>query len=280
MDSRENELAQKEIKEQIRAGRLLSIHEVTETLFRVIEQRNDHPFKNRGCDTGKSPRQVYNEETLKHPVTTLSTDVLDYIFLPVERGKVKRSQVKVKHPWLKTLTYYHPDLSSCGGDEVEVRFDPFDQGRVWVFDHETHERHEKRKAGKLICVAEEWGMINPKVSDQVAAKIHAQRALEKQVRDLYREFAPPGADGRSKIRKLHPDERVARGVAETRLRQTATPRQAGLRVVRTPFDDVDPETGEVLEKAAVGMRMPSFGKRAGGGVDLRVGIDMNRAVED
>ena len=232
-DTRENELQQKEKDELIKTGGLLSIEELIERITSVIQAWNEHQFKNRGPDTGKSPHRIYLEETGRHPVTTLSEDVLDYIFLPMQEVICRRSQVKVKHPWLKTLTYYSPDLSGYGGEAVQVRFDPFDGRRAWVF----HRR-------KLIAMTEEWNMVNPKDRDRVADRIEQQNRLVKQIEEKYRRYAPGEVGGmrleaegqKSKaIPRIHPQEREARQ----------------LRIMRTSLDElVDAETGEILEVAA------------------------------
>jgi hypothetical protein len=259
-DGRENEQQSKEIKAMIQEGRLLSIADMAAEMFGVDEQWNNHLFKNRGCDNGKSPLLVYREECAKHPVTTMSDDVLSYIFLPVQSATVRRSQVKIKHPWLQSLVYYHPELSGHGGKEVEVRFDPFDQGQVYVFS-----------GRELLCTAEEWRVINPKSSDQVAEKIEAQRALEKKVRELYAQYAPTGEASRkgakaSQIRRIHPAEREAREVARANTdNEKNVVRATGeLRVMRTPFDDP-------IRKVASACAASVAADRHGNVVDMRSG---------
>ncbi|MFH1985370.1 MAG: Mu transposase C-terminal domain-containing protein, partial [Pseudomonadota bacterium] len=209
-DTRENELQQKELKELIRAGGLLSVAALTERMLGVIDARNVHRFKNRGQDTGKSPLEIYREETAIYPVTALSADVLEYIFLPITPATVRRSQVKIRHEFLqKTITYYHPELANCGGAEVTVRYNPFDVSHVWIF-----------AAGKLLCMAEEWGMINPKNQNAVMEKIEKQNSLVKQIREKYAAMAPASAP----IPRIHPQEREARQVraaSEVRVLKTS-----------------------------------------------------------
>jgi len=221
-DSRENELQQKELDELTRSGKLLRIDELTDEIFRVIEQRNDHLFKNRGVDNGKSPRQLYNELTRQYPVTTLSEDVLEYIFLPVvsenRNGKpytVKRSQIKIRHEiYNKTLTYYSPDLADHSGAEVAVRYNPFDPSRVWVFENGAGRKAQG--AGRLLCVADEWGMINPKDMSQVSERIAMQERLIKQVTEKYRLWLPAKPVKENKVRVLHPLEREARAYKQSK----------------------------------------------------------------
>ena len=225
-DSRENEAQQKELKELIRAGGLLRMDHLVARVFAVIDRWNSHLFKNRNIDSGKSPLQIYNEETAKHPVTTLSDDVLDYIFLPMQETTVRRSQVKIKHPiYKKTLTYYDAELANHNGTAVTVRYNPFNPESVWIF-----------RDSKLICRAEEWRMINPKMRDEVAARIEAQNQLAKQIKERY-EACLPEKKKRSHVPRIHPQEREARQVKATQ----------ALRVMRTPLDEeVDLETGEIL----------------------------------
>lgn len=221
-DSRENELAQKELKHLIRADGLLPVAELVERLFDIIETWNTHKFKNRGQDTGSSPLDIYCRETGVYPVTALSQDVLDYIFLPMQAGTVRRSQVKVRHEFLKkTITYYHPELADRGGAEVMLRYNPFDISHIWVFG-----------GGKLVCRADEWGMINPKNSDQVMDRIEKQNSLLKQIKERYAAYAPAG----NPIPRIHPQEREARQVKKA----------TELRVCKTPLDDAD----EIEIKAA------------------------------
>jgi hypothetical protein len=233
-DVRENDLLRKEIERQIKAGELLSMSEMTDEIFSVIEEWNIHKFKNRNEDTGASPLGIYNKETQTYPVTTLSDDVLDYIFLPYQQCTIKRSQVRIKHDWLGRITYYDPELSNCGGAEASVRYDPFDPYHAWVFVD-----------GKLVCRAEEWGMINPKVSDQVMQRIEMQNSLARQVKAKYEAYKPE----RKGIPRIGPHDREARQV-----RQTEDGRQmmddrleravGGLRVMKTPLDE--PEGADIV----------------------------------
>lgn len=221
-DSRENEIQQKELKEQVKANELLRIPELVERVTGEIEGWNIHFFKNRGPDTGKSPLQIYNEEVKAHPVTTLSEDVLDYIFLPFYEVTIRRSQVKIRHEFLKkTLTYYHPELANHNGADVTVRYNPFDPEAVWIF-----------REGKLICQAEGWGVINPKNTEHVRERIAKQNSLIKQVSEIYKAHKPE----EKTIPRISPHEREARQLK----------RAQELRIIRTQLDEIDMSTGEVL----------------------------------
>lgn len=236
-DARENDLQQKEIESLIRTRGLLQIEDAVDRIFNVIEKWNAHLFKNRQPDNGKSPLQLYSEQTRQYPVTTLSEDVLDYIFLPVQarngNGKpltVKRSQVKIRHEFFnRILTYYAPKLADHGGAEVSVRYNPFDPERVWIFQNGTGRRAQG--AGRLICCAEEWGMINPKNRDQVAARIEMQNRLVKKIREKYLLWLPEKK--KNTVRRLHPQEREARVYKKTKGKE--------LRVLRTQLDDMEQE---------------------------------------
>lgn len=211
-DTRENDLQQDRLKRQIKNRELLSIPELVEEVFTVIDEWNNHQFKNRREDTGLSPLDLYNRETLTHPVTTLTDDVLDYIFLPFQECAIKRSQVKIKHEWLKTLHYYNPELSSYGGETATVRYSPFNPNAVWVF------------IGKqLICQAEEWGMINPKIQDHVIHKIEQQNRLAKIIRERYVKYCPQNKT----IPRIGPHDREAKQVKKVR----------ALRTKKIPFID-------------------------------------------
>ncbi len=241
-DERESELQQKELDELIRTGGLLGIEEMVDRIFRVLEKWNDHAFVKRGEDTGKSPRQLYNESVAKYPVTTLSEDMTEYIFLPIQAAngnghpmKVKRSQVKIRHEFFKrTLVYYSPELANHNGAEVFVRYNPFDPGRVWVFENKKRSwmPGQSGNGGRLICVAEEWGMVNPKNRDQVAARIEMQNRLVRQIQEKYRLWEPEKTR-KTHIARLHPQEREARAYA-----QSWGPGGDGseTRVMKTPFD--------------------------------------------
>jgi len=224
-DSRESELQQKDLKEQIRAGRLLSIDEMVEEIFATIEEWNNHAFKNRGPDNGKSPLEIYSEETRTYPVTTLAKDTLDYIFLPLQETVIRRSQVKVKHPWLRTLTYYDPELANWTGREAVVRFNPFDPQSVWVFL--ATDTHGHTRTGKLICCAEEWGMINPKNKDQVMDRIALQNHLLKTIRERYRSYLPE----KPTIPRISPHDREAKQIQRTEDRRRRAAEGEGLRAV-------------------------------------------------
>jgi hypothetical protein len=201
-DTRENELQQKELKQLDRCGELLGVEELVERVTAAIEKWNCHHFKNRGVDTGKSPLEIYQEETLETPVTCLSNDVLEYVFLPVQDRVVRRSQVKVKHEWLGTLTYYDPELANHQGAAVSIRYNPFEPNRAWVF----------KRGGKFLCCAEEWGMINPKNKDHVMDRIQKQNSLIKQIREKYQAYVPEGKT----VKRIHSEERAARALAASR----------------------------------------------------------------
>lgn len=244
-DPRENELQQAKLKELIRSGDLPSIDEMTDVLFDTLEEWNDHNFKNRGVDNGKSPRQILAEESKLHPVTTLSSDVLEYIFLPEKSVNgnnqpltIKRSQVKFYHDVFKrTVSYYAPELADNNGLAVSVRYNPFDPAKAWVFDQKTR---------RLICTAEEWGMINPKNMDQVSDRIATQERLIKRIRERYTLWLP---DKPSKVRQLHPREKEAREIKKSEDRR----QMSDVRVMRTPLDgDIDLATGEILKEAQGG----------------------------
>jgi hypothetical protein len=228
-DPREGELQQKEIKETIRAEKLLSVDDLTTSLFDQLEQWNKHQFKNRGEDNGLSPLDIYREEVKQHPVTTLSEEMLDYIFLPVRPLTIKRSSVAMKHEWLGKKVYYDRALADYQGRKAEVRYDPFEPWRAWIFVEK-----------KLICTAEEWGMINPKVSDQVAAKMAEQKRLERSIVERYRKALPPKAP----VRRINPAEREARAVSEEN-RRTGEPenRRTEIRIFETSLEKRAAEQG-------------------------------------
>jgi len=256
-DVRENDLQQKEVTELIRAGRLLFIDDLVERVLGVIEGWNAHLFKNRGKDTGRSPLQIYNEETVTYPVTAISEEVLDYIFLPMQETKVSRSQVKVRHEFLKkTITYYDAALADHGGEQVVVRYSPFDVNRVWVFTAPSPRPSPARgegekmaapsrgevekeiipargergngRAGRLICQAEEWGMINPKSREHVMERMQQQRHLVKVIKEKYEHHAPD----KKPIPRIHPQQQQAREM---------------VRVMRTQIEEQEEVGGLRLE---------------------------------
>lgn len=212
-DPRENELQQKELRRQIKNKELFSVPELVEWVTGIIDQWNNHDFKNRGAeeDNGKSPLLIYKEGVDRHPVTTLSEDMLDYFFLPVRIvKKVSNSQVTFKTDYFGKRFYHSRDLSDVNGREAQVRYDPFDWSAIWVFVD-----------NKLICQANEWGTINPKMSDVVADRMRQQKALNKQVMELYKKYCPPGGT----IRRINPHERQARELKTVRVLRTQLERE-------------------------------------------------------
>lgn len=206
-DSRENELQQKELQRQIRAGELLPVPDMVEWITGNIDGWNNHNFKNRGVDNGKSPILIYKEEVQQHPVTTLSEDVLDYFFLPIHNvKKIRNCQVAFK-PDQKSVrrVYYDRALADYNGYEAKVRFDPYDPSCVWVFVDD-----------KLVCQADEWGMINPKITADVAGRMAEQKRLIRQVTEIYKAYQPP----RKGVRRINPHEREAREVKQIRVLKT------------------------------------------------------------
>lgn len=234
-DARENDLQQKEIKRMTKREELLPIPDMVDRIFAVINKWNAHKFKNRREDTGLSPLDIYNNETSEHPVTTLSDDVLDYIFLPYQICKIRRSQVKIKHDWLRTITYYDPALSSLSGEEALVRYDPFNPYQSWVF-----------VKNRLVCQAEEWGMINPKMTDRVSNKIEQQNRLIKQIREKYDAYKPK----KKGIPRIGPHDREVKQIKRAQEKEVKGFKD--FRVLHTNLDKIDPDTGEILEEAQVG----------------------------
>lgn len=182
-------------------------------LISELTRWNEHRFKNRGEDNGRSPLEIYTEEIKHYPVATLSDDTLEYIFLPKRDLMIRRSQVSFKHEWLGKRVYYDRALADYQGHMAEVRYDPFDPWRAWVFVD-----------GKLICEAEEWEMINPKIADQVEAKRAEQKALADQIRATYKKYAPPKAPVR-KINRHEKEARDVKKVVELRIRKTSLEKQ-------------------------------------------------------
>jgi len=204
-DSRENELNQKELQRQIKAGELLTVSELMDRISAIMDGWNNHEFVNRDPDTGVSPLHIYNVETEQYPVTHLSEDMLDYIFLPVRNLKIRRTLIRFKTDYFGGRSYYDRALADYMGREAEVCYDPYDPSSVWVFVD-----------GKLICQAEEWGMINPKLRDQVADRMAEQKRLINEIRDKYRNYLPP----RKPMRRINPHEREARELKTVRVLKT------------------------------------------------------------
>jgi len=204
-DSRENELEQKELQRQIKAGELLTVSELMNRVSGIMDGWNNHAFINRDPDTGMSPLHIYNVETEQYPVTRLSEDMLDYIFLPVRNLNIRRTLIRFTTDYFGRRSYYDRALADYTGRVAEVRYDPFDPSSVWVFVD-----------GKLVCQAGEWGMINPKVRDHVGERMAEQKRLINEIRDRYRNCLPP----RKPVRRINPHEREARELKTVRVLKT------------------------------------------------------------
>jgi len=83
-------------------------------------------------------------------------------------------------------------------------------------------------------------MINPKVSDQVAAKMAEQKRLERSIVERYRKALPPKAP----VRRINPAEREARAVSEEN-RRTGEPenRRTEIRIFETSLEKRAAEQG-------------------------------------
>jgi len=226
-DSRESELQEKELKQLIKTDGLLSIPDLTASVIAELSRWNEHLFKNRNEDNGRSPLDIYTEEIKRFPVSTLSDDTLDYIFLPKRDCLIKRSSVNFRHEWLGKQVYYDRALADYQGYMAEVRYDPFDPSHVWIFVER-----------KLICEAEEWGMINPKISAQVEEKRAEQKALATQIKTLYQKYLPPKAP----VRRINRHEREARDIKKV----------TELRVMRTTLESDALEVQPAFAKASAG----------------------------
>jgi len=213
-DSRESELQEKELKQLIKTDGLLSIPDLTASVIAELSRWNEHLFKNREPDNGRSPLDIYTEEVKRFPVSTLSDDTLDYIFLPKRDCLIKRSSVNFRHEWLGKQVYYDRALADYQGYMAEVRYDPFDPSHVWIFVER-----------KLICEAEEWSKINPKIYAQAEEKRAEQKALEEQIKNIYKKYLPPKAPVR-KINRHEKEARDVKKVVELRVLETTLERDA------------------------------------------------------
>lgn len=218
-DPRANEAAQKELRRQIARRELLNQGEMAQEILAAIEEWNRHLFTNRGQDTGSSPLQIYERETEECPVTVFPDDVLDYLFLPEQIATVRRSEVRIKHPYLGPIDYHSPDLLNANGDRVFVRWHPYEAEWVWVFGSA-----KSGKPGELLAKAEIWESINPKDRQAVLEKMEKQGHLVKLVREHYQTYVPKG---KKIIRAVSPYDRKARQLKEAAAEEV----QQSLRLV-------------------------------------------------
>ena len=123
-------------------------------LYQVLETYCFEHFNRRpNAEVGQSPAEAFKLLVLKHGVRALCSQKLDESFLIATmvgvQGETARVQpargVKVRGDY-----FYHADLDQVVGQDVMVRFDPMDPGRVFA------------------QVGEEWVPCLSKYADRVA----------------------------------------------------------------------------------------------------------------
>lgn len=209
----------------IKRGELLTVSELSEQLAAVIRSWNEHRFEHRREDNGKSPLSIYEEEARAYPVTVLPDHLLDYLFLPRRKCRIRRSTVSFTTDYFGRCEYYHPRLAQHAGKDAEVRWDPYDPEQVWVF--RPKDVPEAAWGDEDPLTAEQWRAVDPRNRTEVAERRRVQQELIRETRELYRRWARPEV---REIRKMDPAERKAAGLK----------RQQELRLIRTELDEEQP----------------------------------------
>ncbi len=170
----------------------LSAEELQLRLNRWLPVYETQPHEGLG---GETPASVASKWT--QPVRRVGLEAaLDILLAPLAGGRT----VRKKGISVDSAYYIHGDLGDRVGQRVQVRLDPADLGRIWVFDAD----------GSRICTAEcpeRTGISRAEVTAQARVR---QKASEKQARELLKA-----------AKKAHHIDDIAEAILEERRRQAA-----------------------------------------------------------
>jgi transposase InsO family protein len=227
----------KKLMSEIRAGKLLSLEELSAKIDEIINKRNARPHST----TGEIPNALYEGYTPVIP----STDLLNFLLLDVHRNKVRDASVTVDG-----LLYRHEDLFKIAGEEVEVRRDPKDVRQaaiiykgepycVALLEVATHYRDpitlaSVKEARKIRRKARRFRqeIIEQKGYIEDPVRLAMQLQEEEKERAIGREIRPVKA----KITTLHKKQRLAKGVVQG-LKEAPSRAEGRGKIAKLPQED-------------------------------------------
>ncbi len=160
-----------ELMRQIRHRQLLTLKEFRAMFQEYLDEHHDTPHRGRGMN-GRSPNEVWDahEQTGWGPTIIGDKLILAHLFMMSATRQVQRHGIQLHNE------FYHDDALLWYIDQrVEVRWDPDDMSRVYVFQDK-----------QFLCIAEGFNYASMKTSrDELGERIRKQRHLLKSVERRY-----------------------------------------------------------------------------------------------
>lgn len=166
-DEFENERINKELSQLKREGKLLHYKEFWQEVLSVIKEANQRTLTTENI----IPEQYYFEHLPEAPLLRFDEETLDFIFLPSCRRRVRESSVQITLPGFGKCIYFSRDLGAWTGKEIEIRFNVYDNERIYALDPSSH---------KLIALPKLEREINPKDQEQVREKIRRNASFVRE----------------------------------------------------------------------------------------------------
>jgi hypothetical protein len=201
IDDKKNEHIQENLRRQTKGKKLLHVKAFLEIVLDVVDDWHKHTM---------TEDRTIPEEVFADGITDLhrfDDQTLDFLFWPAAKRMVRNSKIKMTLPGFGKREWFASELSALchrgKREKVEIRFNPYDASKIYVLDPATQ---------KLICIAEEWGKVDPRDWGAVSDKIRRQNQIIGWWRDIFNQLAL--AKPKIKIHRFTPYEGAVAEVAK------------------------------------------------------------------
>ncbi len=179
-DDKKNEFIQESLRKQTKGKKLLHVKAFLEIVLEVVDDWHKHIM----TEDRTIPEEVF-AGGISH-LHRFDDQTLDFLFWPATKRMVRNSKIQMTLPGFGKREWCAPELSAfCSRgkrEKVEVRFNPYDASKIYVLASDTQ---------KLICIAEEWGKVDPFDREAVSDKIRRQNQIVGWWRDIFRQLSKP-----------------------------------------------------------------------------------------
>ena len=190
-DDKRNDFIQEALRKQTKGKKLLHVKAFLEIVLEVLDEWHKHTM----TEDKTVPEEVFSGGIER--LHRFDDETLDFLFWPTAKRHVRNSMIEMTLPGFGKCQWQAPGLSAlCRRGKsvpVEVRFNPYDDSKVYVLDIESQ---------KLICIAERWGKSNPFDKADVSDKIRRQNQIVHWWVDIVKQLDRPEI----KIQRLSPYE--------------------------------------------------------------------------
>ncbi len=160
----ENEQRLRDISQMKKEGKLLHYKEFWQEVLKTVQEANQRTLSTEPI----VPETYFFEHLPEAPLLRFDDQTLDFLFLPSCRRRVRESMIQITLPGYGKCFYYGRELAPYTGKEVEIRYNPYDNERIYALDPKTHQLLSMPKLEK---------QINPKDQEQVREKIRRYASL-------------------------------------------------------------------------------------------------------